>query len=108
MVRDTTDSRENNLDVCIQNILSIYTPINALNKIQFIKVLKLPHILVLACHPQGVIEQSNVSPTCLSRYYTACFEMFKSFKFKNMLKIYKYKNYNIVILKLHNSEQFEV
>jgi len=95
MVRDTIDNRENNLDIRIQNILSIYTPINALNKIQFIKVLKLPYILALACHSWGVIEQGNVSPTCLSRYYTACFEIFKLFKFKNMLKIYKYK---IIIL----------
>jgi hypothetical protein len=72
MVRDTTDNRENNFDICIQNRLSIYTPINALNKIQFIKVLKLLYILALDCHLQGVIEQRNVSPTCLPRYYSAC------------------------------------
>jgi len=34
--------------------------------------------------------------------------MFKMFKLKNMFKIYEYKNYNIVILKLYNSEQFQV
>jgi hypothetical protein len=84
--RDTTDGRKNKLDICIHNILSVYTPINALNKMQFIKVLKLLYILALKCHPQGVTEQRNISPTCLSRYYTACFEMFKLFKFKNMLK----------------------
>jgi hypothetical protein len=65
-------------------LLSVYTPINALNKIQFIKVLKLLYILALKCHPQRDTEQRNISPTCLSKYYTAFFEMFKLFKLKNM------------------------
>lgn len=101
MVRDTTDSREKVLDICIQNILLIYTPTNALNKIQFLKVLKLLYILALDCHHKGVTEQRNVSPTCLSRYYTACLKCLNCSNSKIHKKIYKYKDCNIVILKLY-------
>jgi len=33
---------------------SIHQPTNALNKIQFMTNIKLPHVLALGCHPQAV------------------------------------------------------
>jgi hypothetical protein len=42
-------------------ILINTSPINAFNTIQFMTNIKLLHVSALECHPQGVLEQRNIS-----------------------------------------------
>jgi hypothetical protein len=44
-------------------------------------IIKTPTILAQGYHPQGIIEQRNISPIHYSRYYTTNIEMFKMLKF---------------------------
>jgi len=41
----------------------MYPQTNALNKIQFITIIRNPTHMALDCQPQGVTEQRNISPS---------------------------------------------
>lgn len=59
-----------------------------LNKIHFMTNIKLLHVLSPGGHPEGVLEQRNTSPMCLSRYRSTLTGMVKIHKHKIIITVF--------------------